>query len=249
MLFSFGVLSSVLTLVTLSRFETDAQGITRSLLGKKRRLNWREIEGVEHRPPSNSLCLRSQSGNLRILRQIQGFVELLEIVQSSVPTSAIETPLSVPFIVPASWTVRAAFAGLTSFVFLFAFYVWRVGTDWPTAALLFGLGALNGVLLGWYASLRFEFDNAEFRIVYPLRSTRYRIADLSGVALVQTDLDIAVALKFGGKTVELSDNQITIAPERVYESLVAAYGLSESTNVDTGPAPKQVVSSVHSEHR
>ncbi len=99
--------------------------------------------------------------------------------------------------------------------------------------LLLGMAVMCLALLGWDAVLRFEFDGSGLRIVYPARTVIHAAAHLNGVALLQRELDIVVAIQFGSKTVELSDSQIVIAPERVFDGVVRGYHLLENAEGTT----------------
>ena len=233
LLFCFGLLNAALLWAMLPTFSADSLGITQERLGIRHRLSWRDIQRVEHRPTSASLVLCSGVAKIRIHRQIRGFLDLFAIIKRSVPPGAVDPPFALPFTVPASWNVRLVFGAMSGFFLILGSYTLFAKNEWKSTVLLLGLGAANLALLGWQAFLRFEFDSTGLRIVYPLRTVNYSGTDLDGAALVQRDLDIVVALQFRGKLVELSDNQIVIAPERVYDSLVQAYRLQEDTEDQT----------------
>jgi hypothetical protein len=218
----FAVLGGLFLWATLPTVKTDPEGITRDRLGLRQRLVWRDVKRVEHRPVSNSMLLCTGSDRLRIQRQIRGFIDLVRIVKGAVPAKALDPPFTMPFQVPASWNLRIVFGGMSGSFLLLGMYDLVVKTEWKSAALFLGLSAVAAALLSWHAFLRFEFDTSGLRVVYPARTVKYAADDLDGVDLVQRDLDIVLALHFGSKTVELSDNQIVLAPERVYESLIGA---------------------------
>lgn len=237
LLFCFGVLNGSILWAMLPTFSADSLGITQERLGIKHRLSWRDIQRVEYRPVSASLLLSTGVTKIRIHRQIRGFLDLFAIIKRSVPPGAVDPPFALPFTVPASWNLRIVFGAMSGFFLILGSYTLFAKNEWKSTVLLLGLGAANLALLGWQAFLRFEFDSTGLHIVYPFRTVNYNGADLDGAALVQRDLDIVVALHFRGKLVELSDNQIVIAPERVYDSLVQAYHLQEDAENQTEKEP------------
>jgi hypothetical protein len=226
MFLAFGVLNALLLWTVFSSIKTDSHGIVQVKLGRKQWMNWMDVQRVEHRSMSNSLVLHSKSGHMRIYRQLRGFIDLFQIVEGSVATGALPPPLIMPFRVFASWTLRVVLGGLTCCILAGGTYAAITG-QYSSAAMLVGLGVANIVVFARSIYLRFEFDESSIRVIYLLRTVHYSVADLDHITLMQRDLDIAVILFFGSKTLEISDNQVLAAPERVYESLVRHYRLTE----------------------
>ena len=231
MFLAFGVLNALFLWRVLSSIKTDSHGIVQVKLGRKQWMNWIDVQRVEHRSLSNSLVLHSKSGQIRIHRQLRRLIDLFQIVEGSVATEALPPSLIIPFRVFASWTLRVVWGGLTCFILAGGTYAAITG-QYSSAAMLVSLGLANIVLIARGVYLRFEFDESSIRVIYPLRTVHYPVADLEHITLIQRDLDIVVILFFGSKTLEISDNQVLVAPERVYESLVRHYRLTDSEALD-----------------
>ncbi len=232
-LFLFGMLSSLYLWSLLSTIRIDAEGITRYRLGMTDYLPWRDIERVIHRPVISSMILCAGTRRLRIHRQIRGFINLYDAVRASVPTGALEPPFTIPFQFNALWNLRLVFGGMSIFFLSFTMYGLISKSEWESIALMIAFFVISIAMLMWQAVLHYDFDLSGLQLTYMCRKIIYSAADLESIILVQRDLDIVLALQFGNKTVELSDNQIAAAPERVYESLIKAYQLQESKGSDT----------------
>jgi len=206
----------------LPRIETDAEGIALTRLGHKRRLRWRDVRAIEHRPGSASLVIRGPSAVLRVHRQLRRYLEFYKILTAAVPGEALEQPLRIPFTVAASPTLRLVLAGTLVLSGWLGLALLGSGSR-PAALVMFGLAALS-LYVGLYrAPVRFEFDRDGLKTVYLLREARRRAAELQAIELVQRRAVTVLRLKFRGKTVSLSDSQVRVPPERIYESLLGAY--------------------------
>lgn len=206
----------------LPRVETDAEGLTLARLGLKRRLQWRDVRAVEHRPASASLIIRGPSGTLRIHRQLGRFLEFYNLLKTAAPSEALERPLQLPFTVAAS---RALLVYLGILFLLFAYLggtgLLRGGLRFPPIMLfLAALFLLAGLR---YVPLRFHFHRDGLQVVYLARKASYRAEDLRGIELIQRPAVTLLRMKFRHGTVDLKDSQILIAPERLYQSLIESY--------------------------
>jgi membrane protein implicated in regulation of membrane protease activity len=210
----------------LPRIETDAEGMTLQRLGLKRRLRWRDVRAVEHRPASSSLIVRGPSGALRIHRQLQQFLVFYNRLKAAVPSEALGRPLQLPFTVAGSRTLLFSFGG----AFLFFAFLGGAGLFWEGLRLplmLLGLAALCLLAVLRYVPRRFHFDRDGLQVVYLARKAKYRAEDLIGIELIQRSAVILLRMKFRRGTVDLKDSQILIAPERLYESLIEAYPVAK----------------------
>jgi hypothetical protein len=208
----------------LPRIETDAEGMTLRRLGIKRRLRWRDVRAVEHRPASASLIVRGPSGALRVHRQLQQFLAFYNRLKAAVPSEALERPLQLPFTVAGSRTLLFSFGGVfLFFAFLGGSGLSRGGSRLPL--ILLGLAALCLLALLRYVPLRFHFDRDGLQVAYLARKAKYRAEDLLGIELIQRSAVILLRMKFRRGTVDLKDSQILIAPERLYQSLIECYPL------------------------
>jgi hypothetical protein len=233
MFLGFGLLNCFLFWAVLATVATDSEGVVATRLGAQRKLFWRDIRRIEHRPTSGSLVISTGTSKLRIHRQLKGFLAFWDILLAKAPAGAVEPAFSLPFQVPASWNMRIVFGGMALFFLSVASYSALSGRDQRTALLMAAFGVGNFVLLAWHAILRVEFESAAIHLVYAARRITIPAIELDGVSLFQRDLDIVLLLHLAGKSrpIEMSDNQFTIAPERVYASVTAAYGLSENSDV------------------
>jgi hypothetical protein len=210
----------------LVKVRTDAEGITLSRFGRKRRVLWRDVKAVEHRRRSASLLIRTQSECLRVHRQLQRYLEFYNVLKAAVPAEAIEPPLAVPFTIAVSWTLHILLGGGFALFGFWGGYGMLLGGG-ALAALPLLLAAVCLYLWIWHAPLRFEFDRDGLRAVYLGRSVRYGAAELESAELVQRHTKAVLRLLFGRKRVELSDSQVRIAPERIHASVLAAYALQK----------------------
>ncbi|MGO9095463.1 MAG: hypothetical protein ACLQGV_09590 [Bryobacteraceae bacterium] len=220
----FAALNAWFLWTMLPRIETDAEGMTLQRLGFKRRLRWRDVRAVEHRPASSSLIVRGSSETLRVHRQLQQFLVFYNRLAAAAPPEAMERPLQLPFTVAGSRTLLFSFGGVfLFFAFLGGNGLLRGGSRLPL--ILLGLAALCLLAALRYVPLRFHFDRDGLQVVYLARTAKYRAEDLLGIELIQRSAVILLRMKFRRATVDLKDSQILIAPERLYLSLIECYPL------------------------
>ena len=222
----FAIVNAWLVWTLLVKVRTDAEGMTLSRLGRKRRILWRDVKAVEHRRRSASLLIRAQPECLRVHRQLQKYLEFYSVLKAAVPAEAIEPPMPIPFTIAASRTPHIlSGGGFALFGFLGGYGMLRGGGGFAALLLLFA--ALSLYLWLWHAPLRFEFDRDGLRAVYLVRSVQYRAAEFESAELVQRRTEAVLRMHFGRKRVDLSDSQVRIAPERIHESVLAAYALQK----------------------
>jgi hypothetical protein len=218
----FAALNACMLWTLLPRIETDAEGMTLARFGLKRRLRWRDVRAVEHRPGSASLIVRGPSGALRVHRQLRRFLVFYNLLKAAVPSEALERPLQLPFTVAGSRTLLYSYGGaFLFFAFLGGTGLLRGGSRLPLIVL--GLAALCLLTLLRYVPLRFHFDQGGLQVVYLARKASYRAEDLLGIELIQRSAVILLRMKFRRGTVDLRDSQVLIAPERLYQSLIESY--------------------------
>jgi hypothetical protein len=222
----FAIVNACLVWALLVKVRTDAEGMTLSRFGRKRRVLWRDVIAVEHRRRSASLLIRTQSESLRVHRQLQRYLEFYNLLKAAVPAEAIEPPMPIPFTIPASWTLHILLGGGFAVLGFLGGYGMLLGGG-VLAALPLLLAALSLYAWLWHAAVRFEFDRDGLRTVYLTRSVRYRAAELASAELVQRRAEAVLRLQFGRKNVDLSDSQVRIAPERIHASVLAAYALQK----------------------
>jgi hypothetical protein len=212
----------------LPRIETDAEGMTLAQLGLKRRLRWRDVRAVEHRPGSASLIIRGPSGTLRVHRQLGRFLVFYNLLKAAAPSEALERPLPLPFTVAASRTLFFFYGGgFLLFAFLGGAGLLRGGGA-RSPLIMLGLAALCLLAGLRYVPLRFHFDRDGLQVVYLARKASYRAEDLLGIELIQRSAVILLRMKFRRGTVDLKDSQILIAPERLYQSLIESYPVAKN---------------------